>query len=362
MINHDCTSLEWITRVSALHNNADKILVEKVIRALMLHEGLAVSGLDFCFKGGTATMLLLEKPRRMSIDIDIIVPDANADIPATLDKVCAQQGFTGWTVVERQNKGLIHKTHYRLHFLSNVSRAREQFILLDVLHEQVGYSKTIQKPLTSSFIENEDAAVLVTMPDINSITGDKLTAFSPNTIGIPYSKGGHDRGMEIIKQLYDCWTLLQEMRDYETVAEVYYRVSQIELGYRGLKLAPADALKDTIDSCLCIMGRGGIRPAEYSNFLAGIGAIQGHIFNGRLNGENAGLLACEILYLAACLLTGQKSYDRVGDADAFIDRELAMKGIKRIRYIRNVDPRAYAYLVKAIDLLQAAGYYTDSIL
>jgi len=29
-------------------------------------------------------------------------------------------------------------------------------------------------------------------------------------------------------------------------------------------------------------------------------------FNGRLNGENAGLLACEILYLAACLLTGRR--------------------------------------------------------
>ena len=30
--------------------------------------------------------------------------------------------------------------------------------------------------------------------------------------------------------------------------------------------------------------------------------------------------------------------------------------------IRNVDPRAYAYLVKSMDLLQAAGYYKDSIL
>lgn len=39
-----------------------------------------------------------------------------------------------------------------------------------------------------------------------------------------------------------------------------------------------------------------------------------------------------------------------------------MKGIKRIRYIRNVDPRAYAYLVKAMDLLQAAWYYRESVI
>jgi hypothetical protein len=255
MINHDCTSLEWITRVSALHNNADKILVEKVIRALMLLEGLAVSRLDFCFKGGTATMLLLEKPRRMSIDIDIIVPDANADIPATLDKVCAQQGFTGWTVVERQNKGLIHKTHYKLYFLSNVSRAREQFILLDVLHEQVGYSKTIQKPLTSSFIENEDAAVLVTMPDINSITGDKLTAFSPNTIGIPYSKGGHDRGMEIIKQLYDLSCLYEQVDDISIVREVFERFCAVESRYREHGFSPEAVLEDAQINALSICFR-----------------------------------------------------------------------------------------------------------
>ena len=255
MINHNCTSLEWITKVSALHNNADKILVEKVIRALMLLEGLAVSGLDFCFKGGTATMLLLEKPRRMSIDIDIIVPDANADIPATLDKVCAQQGFTGWEAVERQNKGLIHKTHYKLHFLSNVSRAREQFILLDVLHEQVGYSKTIQKPLTSSFIENEDAAVLVTMPDINSITGDKLTAFSPNTIGIPYSKGGHDRGMEIIKQLYDLSCLYEQVDDISIVREVFERFCAVESRYREHSFSPEAVLEDAQINALSICFR-----------------------------------------------------------------------------------------------------------
>ena len=282
MINHNCTSLEWITKVSALHNNADKILVEKVIRALMLLEGLAVSGLDFCFKGGTATMLLLEKPRRMSIDIDIIVPDANADIPATLDKVCAQQGFTGWEAVERQNKGLIHKTHYKLHFLSNVSRAREQFILLDVLHEQVGYSKTIQKPLTSSFIENEDAAVLVTMPDINSITGDKLTAFSPNTIGIPYSKGGHDRGMEIIKQLYDLSCLYEQVDDISIVREVFERFCAVESRYREHGFSPEAVLEDAQINALSICFRKAYdERCQYEVLSKGAKQVNGFIFSER---------------------------------------------------------------------------------
>lgn len=51
MIDSISMSHEWINEVSILHNKADRILVEKVIRALMLLESLSVSGLDFCFKG-----------------------------------------------------------------------------------------------------------------------------------------------------------------------------------------------------------------------------------------------------------------------------------------------------------------------
>lgn len=45
-------------------------LLEKMIRALMLLEGLSKSGLTFIFKGGTALMLLLDSAKRLSIDID----------------------------------------------------------------------------------------------------------------------------------------------------------------------------------------------------------------------------------------------------------------------------------------------------
>jgi len=50
MIKIECTSKEWIEAI-AKSQKADKILVEKVIRALMLLEGLTKSDLDFVFKG-----------------------------------------------------------------------------------------------------------------------------------------------------------------------------------------------------------------------------------------------------------------------------------------------------------------------
>ena len=355
MINHDCTSLEWITRVSALHNNADKILVEKVIRALMLLEGLAVSGLDFCFKGGTATMLLLEKPRRMSIDIDIIVPDANADIPATLDKVCAQQGFTGWTVVERQNKGLIHKTHYKLYFLSNVSRAREQFILLDVLHEQVGYSKTIQKPLTSSFIENEDAAVLVTMPDINSIAGDKLTAFSPNTIGIPYSKGGHDRGMEIIKQLYDLSCLYEQVDDISIVREVFERFCAVESRYREHGFSPEAVLEDAQINALSICFRKAYdERCQYEVLSKGAKQVNGFIFSERFSNEKAMVHAAKVAYLVELVKQGINQKVLFDPAIDMRNWQISLPSDTRINKVKKSSPEGFFYLYHMVQLQEKA--------
>ena len=355
MINHDCTSLEWITKVSALHNNADKILVEKVIRALMLLEGLAVSGLDFCFKGGTATMLLLEKPRRMSIDIDIIVPDANADIPATLDKVCAQQGFTGWTVVERQNKGLIHKTHYKLYFLSNVSRAREQFILLDVLHEQVGYSKTIQKPLTSSFIENEDAAVLVTMPDINSITGDKLTAFSPNTIGIPYSKGGHDRGMEIIKQLYDLSCLYEQVDDISIVREVFERFCAVESKYREHGFSPEAVLEDAQINALSICFRKAYdERCQYEVLSKGAKQVNGFIFSERFSNEKAMVHAAKVAYLVELVKQGINQKVLFDPAIDMRNWQISLPSDTRINKVKKSSPEGFFYLYHMVQLQEKA--------
>ena len=89
MISKDSLHIDWITKVSSAKRKADKILVEKVIRALMLLEGLVKQNLDFVFKGGTALMLILDSPKRLSIDIDIIIEKEpkNLDEP-TIIKGC----------------------------------------------------------------------------------------------------------------------------------------------------------------------------------------------------------------------------------------------------------------------------------
>jgi hypothetical protein len=60
---------------------------------------------------------------------------------------------------------------------------------------------------------------LVTVPTVDAIIGDKLTAFAPNTIGIPYFRGKDNQSfsMEIIKQLFDLGKLFEEIGDVEVV-------------------------------------------------------------------------------------------------------------------------------------------------
>lgn len=60
-------------RVLQKISKRDPGLIERTLYAFGLLEALAKVGLPFTFKGGTSFLLLLEKPMRLSTDIDIVV-------------------------------------------------------------------------------------------------------------------------------------------------------------------------------------------------------------------------------------------------------------------------------------------------
>lgn len=118
--------------------------IEKVIRALLLLEGLSNSGLEFVFKGGTALMLLLGTTKRLSIDIDIIVPDKSTNLTDYLDKFITEKGFTRYEKQERTVQSDIEKEHFKMFFISALNR-KESHILLDVLKEDIQIYNIIQE-------------------------------------------------------------------------------------------------------------------------------------------------------------------------------------------------------------------------
>ncbi len=115
MINQQEISIDWINKVSKANRKADKILVEKVIRALLLLEGLVKQKLPFVFKGGTALMLHLNSTKRLSIDIDIILPQAVHNLEEVLDNVAEEQGFVRKELQHRSTATKIKKEHYKFY-------------------------------------------------------------------------------------------------------------------------------------------------------------------------------------------------------------------------------------------------------
>jgi predicted nucleotidyltransferase component of viral defense system len=111
MISVKCTLNNWILEASVKNKKADKVLVQKLIRALILLEGLKESGLGFVFKGGTALMLMLDSTRRLSIDIDIIVAEKTIDIEKILNDIAIKKGFTKVKPIPRVGITGIEKAH-----------------------------------------------------------------------------------------------------------------------------------------------------------------------------------------------------------------------------------------------------------
>ncbi|MGL5892312.1 MAG: nucleotidyl transferase AbiEii/AbiGii toxin family protein, partial [Bacteroidia bacterium] len=209
MIDKKSLSKEWILQVSSQNRKADKILIEKTIRALLLLEGLAASSLPFTFKGGTALMLLLDSSKRLSIDIDILISEPVENVELFFPAILKEQSFLRFELQQRQNHSGIQKAHYKFYYNSVSLSAAEDFVLLDIVFSENYYRKIQELPIRSKFMltTGSDSGVLI--PSAEDLLGDKLTAFAPNTTGIPYQRSGNSMSMEIIKQLYDIGTLFE---------------------------------------------------------------------------------------------------------------------------------------------------------
>jgi len=312
MITQKSTTKEWIEQVSKAQK-ADKILVEKVIRALILLEGLAESGLNFIFKGGTALMLMLEKSRRLSIDIDIMIEDNNLDLSHIINFIVQNKNFIRFEKQERKAGTEIEKVHYKLFFQSAVEN-KESHILLDVLKEEIHYQNIIETPIESVFIENSDKTGIVKTPDFNNLLGDKLTAFAPNTTGIPYYKGEKTCSMEIIKQLYDIASLFDYINDLTITTGTFRKFTTVELAYRNLNINDIQQVLDDIyQTSLCICLQGQIDNDNFKLLQDGIKRIQGFIYGEKYYLDTAIINASKVAYLSTLIannLTEVEHFDK----------------------------------------------------
>lgn len=351
MITENTLTLEWIQEVSKKHRKADSILVEKVIRALLLLEGLAETDIKFIFKGGTALMLLFDSAKRLSIDIDIIIPEEINNLQQKLEDCAIRKGFFKVENHERTIHSNITKSHFKFYYHPiYFGGHHKDNILLDVLFEDVQYQKIKFVDITSSFVSSKGQAIKVYIPSFEDLLGDKLTAFAPQTTGIPYHKSGKSKAMEIIKQLYDIGNLFDYMENVERVSQTFHRFAITELNYRGLKKEPQLVLDDIFQTALTIASRGKEGGANFKLLQDGISKVKAFIYSESYYIEKAIVHASKAAYLSKLIEYQQFQFERFGDAIQIKDWWLEQPFYTKLNKLKKSNPEAFFYWFKVWEL------------
>lgn len=346
MIHEDSLKEKWITDAAKQHKS-DPILVEKVVRALSLLEHLQGSGLKFIFKGGTALMLLLKEPKRFSIDIDVIVSSKPNNMKEVLGAVLKSSDFLEYKINERQSKSNIKKEHYKFYYTPVTNaRVEQEYILLDVLYEESHYGKyTNDIEIKSPFIKSEGENVKVTVPIPEAILGDKLTAFAPNTTGVPY---GREKEVEIIKQLFDVGHLFDMVEDMAIVSKVFTQFVKTELDYRALKeLDKEDVLNDMFQTALLLGTRGKSGLGDYNEIQKGVRNIKNYIFSENFHIERAMVPAAKAAYIATMLQTDTTKVAHFTNPMEIKDWMLEQSFETRLNKLKKSNPEAFFYWYNA---------------
>lgn len=332
-------------RMLQQESKKDPALLERAIFAFGLLEAIRQVGMPFIFKGGTCLLLLLKHPMRLSTDIDIMVaPDT--DVDSYISQAATIFPFIRCEEQVRIGRNQIEKKHFKFTYQSPIT-GKDFYILLDILFAENPYARLVECEIKNELLLTEPEILTVKTPDINCILGDKLTAFAPHTTGIPLNM---KKDMEVMKQMYDVGTLLDEFTEFQLVYDTYFKVAAEEISYRGNDITVEDAIKDTFMSAACIASRGALFAGEYPLYVQGIRDLRGHIYAENYSPETAVGRAAKVMYMAACLLKKQP-YEKIEDFMEFSTQKFYTADMTKLKYLRKVNLEAYGYAIKAERLM-----------
>jgi len=321
----------------------DPQLVEKILKALTFLELLAQEKISFTFKGGTCLLLLLEPPRRFSIDLDLIVTNRN-ELLEVLEQICKSNPMFTHFEEDIRAESKIPKAHYKVFYTSDVS-GKEAYVLVDIIEENASYPTLTNSKISPKYFKVTDPVFTITTPTIDGILGDKLTAFAPRTTGI---KLGSGKDMEIAKQLFDVAALFDHATDLAQVHSSFSLVAEKEIKYRGLTISTDDVLVDSFEAAFIIASRGTKEKEIYTELLSGINKLKGYVFQN-FGEREAHICAAKVAYLSLSLLKSNYNISK------FINDDLTKIEIKDPSYnalnkIKKISPEAFWYWSKAIEL------------
>lgn len=330
MISSKSLHIDWISsKTSEFH--ADPIIIEKVIRALTLLEGLKSADLDFIFKGGTALMLMIQEPRRFSIDIDIIITDKGQDIEGVLERVVAVTDFISWEEQKRHTASAIEKRHFKIFYRPQVKmRGDTNYILLDIVFAENPYVSTQETNMSHFLLSEEGSPVTVLTPTLPAILGDKLTAFGPNTTGVPMTKP-----MDVLKQVYDIAGIADRLTVLDGVRENFIKVAKEELAYKELNPDNFQPIiDDIVNSSFNFCTYGKVDKTSYVTMQSGVSKLSSYIYGPKFREAQAQIAVAKASYIVKQIeknSTEIEHYDQGADMTEWVIGEHYYSGLNKLK-------------------------------
>ncbi len=359
MISERTYSKDWIEsfRRKKEYSKINPPLLEKMIYAFSLLEMLSGSGLDFIFKGGTSLLLMPVDSHRFSVDIDIITKKTKEELEQYIEKSIETSVFTSYIEdTGRVNKGGVPKAHYIFKF--NAVYNMDGNILLDVLFEKNPYVTLVKTEIKCDYIETTEPAFEVTIPSVNSILGDKLTAFAPNTTGVPYwmqLPDRPDKRIEIIKQLYDVSNLISHCTDIVETKQVFEKIANHQIQYRNLMIGANDVIDDIFNTALVLAKRDkNIQEPEKTCFFelqTGIKMFENYLIKSKFRIEQAIDASAKVAYFSQ-FMKDKPEFDFElfsPDSDVF-SKEITGTEYNFLNRLKKTNKQAFFYWYKYFEV------------
>jgi hypothetical protein len=359
MIAEICFTANWLDKKRKELKGVDPSLLERALHAFALLGHLAESDLKFVFKGGTSLLLHVPVIRRLSIDIDILCSAPEKELDLILRAVTKVPPFIRYEEDERGSRGLPERRHFKFFYTPLVAGNPAPYVFLDVVEEPHIPHEVIVRPITPNILEIR-REILVTVPTVESLLADKLTAFAPRTTGVPFTpaSGNPPDTMQIVKQLFDVGELFNLTEDLTAVRRVYQKVFDLENVYRGGGMTATDSLHDTQDACLSLSLHRlkGVGDSPDALILEdGARKLTSHLVNHRFNLDAAKLAAAKAALMARLIGieaagASLKVFKKIPPSDEI--RQLKIAGEwERLNRLMSVNPEAFWYWYQASRLV-----------
>jgi hypothetical protein len=259
--------------------NAPASLAEEAVHCLELVAELVEAGLKFQFKGGNSLLLILQEPKRFSIDVDIATDEPRERIEACLTSFTgADRIFKRWEKRQHKTKPWLPIASYYLFFVSRIKGGIESSVMLDVQLRRSPY-RTAMKPIACGTLFESPLQTELPLPA--SIIGDKLLTLGPTTLGIPIGKG---KEAQRLKHVFDISRLLATQPSLPSIRESFAACLQHENEIQDRGKSVEEIVQDTLSFCRSIAAFE-IAPSEESvspivgEIVRGLPAFAGHLFD-----------------------------------------------------------------------------------